>query len=208
MAIGAMSSMSAYVVMGVGGVECLRGAYALFFPEQALAVAVGRLLSVGAASSSPALLPTLTQNGALRLGMGVLILMVGMSTHGPAFHSLEAAIVAHACLLQPLALACRSSSRMPVHNTLLIGLIEGVALIGGMAADFDFDLNTLLDSPYIQAAIAFLMLGVLLALITTMKVCRGAKVGDEMEKSPVGSEPLLFDANRLKLSPAAKKLLA
>ena len=197
----------------VGAVETLIGAYVLLFPEPALPAAVGRFLSVGAVSSSPALLPTLAQTGALRLALGCLVLAAAVGSPGikdHALYPLEAAVAVHACV-QIFAAASRSHPRLPVSSGVLLALAEGAAIVGGMAADLGFDLDAATDSPAFLAALGALGVGLLLALLTTFtKACSGAKVGDDGSAAPsaTGGTPLLFDENKHKLSPSARRLLS
>ena len=199
----------------VGGVEALWGAYLLLFPSQTLSCTIGHLLSVGAPASSPALLPTMAQVGALRLSIGLLILSIATShsaNGGEAVHTFEAAAVAHACLLQPFVATCRTHPRLPVGNMLLLSLLEGGAIVGGMAYDLDFDVHALAKRPVFLAAAAFLVAGVMLALLALMrKTCcaRSPKTSDELAgqaQTSYGATPLL-DEERFKLSPASKRLL-
>ena len=203
--------------MIVGGVEALWGAYVLLFPSQTLSCTIGHLLSVGAPASSPALLPTMAQIGALRLAIGVLILSIAIdhsAIGGDVVQTLEAAVVAHACLVQPFVATCRTHPRLPVGNLLLLSLLEGGVIVCGMAYDVDFDVDALAERPLFLAAAAFFVAGVLLALLALMrKTCcaRSVKTGvDELggqAQISTGATPLL-DEERYKLSPTSKRLLA
>ena len=204
--------MSLELTLGaVGLVEALWGGYVCAFPSQVLTTIVGRLLSVDA---SPALMPTIAQTGALRLALGVAVLAVATSPGAAkALPALAAAIVAHACIFQPLVAMCRTHPRLPVRNALLMSLFEGACIVGMMALDADFDVRALADMPTFLVAAGAFLLGVVFALFTCMRktCCASSRVGnaDGLSSSPIsGAEPLILDENRFQLSPASKRLLS
>ena len=205
--------MSPSVLAAVGAAECVYGAWVMLFPAATLTLAVGRLLSVDAAVASPALEPTHAQTGALRLALGAVTVASAMTTGAAKnCHTVETALVAHACLLQPFTAAFRSHTRMPVRNALLLALAEGAVLIVGMAAEADFDPDALSASYTFLASAAFLALGLIFALMACCKASSspGAKPGDGLlpMSGSGGATPLLLDENRFQLSPASKRLLA
>ena len=168
-----MAALSGFALLGVGAVESLCGLYCLLFPATALTSIVGRYLSVGAVQSSPALLPMISQAGALRLALGVLILSYATGPMpGATAHKLEACVVAHTCLLQPFAATFRSHPRMPVGGGLALSLLEGCALVLGMAVDADFETDVLLSSTYFLATLVMLALGLLLAILGSSRAPR------------------------------------
>ena len=158
--------LSKVVLLAVGGLESAAGLYSFLLPTMALPSVIGRLLTVGAVQSSPALVPMIAQAGALRLALGVLILGYATgSTSSDTAHKLETCVVAHACLLQPFAATFRSHPRMPVHGAFALSMIKGGALVAAMAADADFEVDALTSSPYFLASVSLLGCGLLLALI-------------------------------------------
>lgn len=207
-------AMAGYALLGVGALESVCGLYHLLFPTAALPGIVGRFLSVGAVQSSPALVPMIAQAGALRLALGVIVL--GYAT-GPmansTAHKLEACVVAHTCLLQPFVATFRSHVRMPMGGASALSLLEGCALVLGMAVDADFEVGALLQSIYFLASLALLLLGLLFALLACClhSSSKGSAVSTNDEEATTfkgsGQMPL-FDENRHKLSPGAKRLLS
>jgi hypothetical protein len=202
-------------LLTIGVVECSWGAWVLIFPGLTLPCVVGRLLTVGASSSSPALLPMLGQVGSIRFALGLMIIAAATS-HSSAMdtHTFEAAIVAHACLLQPFVLTFRSHPKLPVGMFMALSLLEGGALLCGLAADAAFDLSALAGEPAFIAAAASFLVGVVLGIFVLVRASfRHAddSPGIDRRVSPMGatgSTPLLFDANRHQLSPNSKRLLA
>ena len=205
--------LSKLTLLGVGGLEALIGVYTVLFPTAALPGAVGRLLSVGAESAAPALRPMVAQVGALRLTLGIFILGYATGpTFGEATHRLEACVVAYACLLQPFVAVFRSHPRMPIGQALAFSLLEGGAIVAGLAADADFSMDILAERPEFLAAAAFFASGLLLAFAAcTGAVCsKGQSADEEVEAANLkgsGAMPL-FDENRHRLSPTSKRLLA
>jgi len=208
--------ISKITLLGVGGIEAVLGLWALVFPAQALPGVVGRLLSVGAVQSSPALLPSVANAGALRAALGLVILGYATGpTIGDTTHKLEACVVAHACLLQPFAATFRSHPRMPIGSIFAISLLEGGAIVAGLAADADFEIEELGESAAFVAAAVFLCCGIILALISccTGSCAKGAVMSDEDALAGAGDfkgsgQMPLFDENRHRLSPTAKRLLS
>jgi len=213
----------------VGGIEAVVGLWTLAFPAQALPGIVGRLLSVGAVQSSPALLPSIAQAGALRLAVGVLILAYSIEPTGVHGHVgkvactcatcpgticscvFDACVVAHTCLLQPFVATFRSHSKMPTCGTYALGLIEGGLILCQIILTDDLAVG---DPTGTYAAIAFLGCGIVFALISccTGACAKGAAVAADEEVAGMdlkgsGHMPL-FDENRHRLSPTAKRLLA
>ena len=200
--------MPAPVLAVIGGVEAFWGAHVLLFPTQTLTCTVGRLLSVDAAATSPALVPSLAQVGALRLALGGLILAVAVSAASPdEVLTFETAVVAHACVLQPFAATCRSHPRLPAGSALLLSVLEGGVIVVGMASDLDFDVEALTSRPIFLTTLGCFAAGLLLALLLLAKQCcpLASKVGDE--KASGGATPLLLDESRFQLSPTSKRLL-
>jgi hypothetical protein len=206
-----MSGLSGFsfvscALLGVGALEALWGAYALLLPDKALTLVAGQLLSVGA-SVSPALLPSIAQGGALRLALGLLAVAAAAAPEAADF--VGAAVVAHTCVLQPLAVVCRSHVRMPKRDALTLSLLEGAVLVGAIFADLDFDVDALMLHPFCLASAAFFLIGLLLSLLAFSRAtCLVGKTGDDgLPALSTGNTPLLFDDNRHKLSPTAKRLL-
>lgn len=199
-------------LVGVGAVEGLSAAYVLTCTSAALPCVFGRTLSVGA---SPALLPALAQAGALRLGLAIFIVAAGLVPLGAdAAHKFAAAAAAHVCVLQPFVATARSHASQPVGGRLALSLLEGAALVGGVAADEAFDAAALRQMPPFLAAAAFLAIGLAFALAAAGRAacCAGVRVGNS--SAPLGT-PLqgdlakpLFDDERHRLSPMAKRLLS
>ena len=211
--MGRGETMSPAINLIVGAVEALWGGYVLVFPSASLTLTVGRLLSIEAASSSPAQLPSLSQVGALRLALGVMMLSValgpGAAESSPA---LSAAAVFHACLLQPFVATCRTHPRLPVRNPLLLSLFEGFVILSSMAADLDFEVTEFAASiPFLASAACFAA-GCALAAGTIFRSSLGKVAnasGDGMEASPaMGGAVPLMDESRFQLSPASKRLLS
>ena len=201
--------MNAPVLAVIGGVEAFWGAHVLLFPTQMLTCTVCGLLSVNAAATSPALVPSLAQVGALRLALDGLILAVAVSAASPDdVLTFETVVVAHACVLQPFAVICHSHPRLPAGSALLLSVLEGGAIVVGMASDLDFDVDALTSSPIFLTTLACFAAGLLLALLLLSKQCCPlvSKIGDE--KASGGATPLLLDESRFQLSPNSKRLLA
>ena len=208
-----MSSYSSLVLAAVGGVEAIWGAYLACFPKQATADVVGRVLAVGAAASSPALLPLISQTGVLRLGLGVFMVAVAtLSTSVALTLNLAACAAAHTCVLQPFAAVMRSHERLPVTRWLAVSFLEGAALVLGMAVDADFDRSVLLAEPAFSVASGCLLVCLLLILCQTCK--SSGLAGSSHLVSPASGLTvpveggLLFDESRHQLSPASKRLLS
>jgi len=210
-----IAGSSVVVLICIGGIEALYGAYVFLFTGQALTMMVGQLLSVNAAVGSPALLPMTAQVGVLRLAIGILVIVVASSAESTeTTFPLQAALVAHACLLQPFVTICRSHSRMPIRLGLVMSVIEGLTLVLAMASDFDFNANEIILRPACTASVCFLVIGALLTVIALMReMGRGRAVTTDegsvqLVSGSSGATPLLFDENRHQLSPSAKRLLA
>ena len=173
---------------------------------------VGRTFAVGAAQASPALALSLSATGTVRLSLGAMLLVVGLT---PCSNILLARIiavyVANSCVLQPFAAACRSHARIPTFGWLTISLLEGLCLVTAFGADYEFNYDTLVDSLEFQAAAASLVFGLFVTSISASRAlcCQGAAVSDSSGEA--GLTPLsvpLFDENRHRLSPTAKRLLS
>ena len=128
-------------------------------------------------------------------------------------HKLEACVVAHTSLLQPFVVTFRSHARMPTGSASALSLLEGCAIVLGMALDADFGADVLLQSTYFLASLALLLLGLLLALLACClhsgSKGRTGSTSEEEATALKGSGQMpLFDENRHKLSPGAKRLLS
>ena len=204
---------SKLVLLGVGGLEAVVGLYHFLLPTSALPSVVGRHLSVGAAQSSPALVPMIAQTGMLRLAMGMLLMgFASATTWSDSVHTLEAITVAYTCLLQPFSTVFRGHPRLPIGGKLLLSLLEGSAIVAAMAADASFDLDTLVDSVYFLVSAGLLVCGLLLALVACcMASGKGGAVAASAEEDPMafkGSDQMpLFD-EKSSLSPGARRLLS
>lgn len=190
-----------------GGLETLWGLYSLCCTQQALPGSIGRTLAVDAAASSPALLPTLAYGGALRVALGLVVLVaVATPTSAELVLNLSACVAAHACVLQPYVATMRSHERLPIASWVTVSLMEGAALTGSVAFDVDFEPATLLNIPAFIAIASFFVIGLILSLVASVCSCV-SKGSAEVAPSSL-SEGLLFDSKRHQLSPASKKFLA
>ena len=173
---------------------------------------IGHILTVGASSSSPALMPMLAQAGALRLGLGVMIVAAATARSAAAetSHEIEACAIAHACLLQPFAATFRSHPKLPAWRSFAVSLLEGAALVAGIAADAGFSLAKCKATPGFAVCAGLFAIGALLAIASALSAsCRESSGGVERTVSGGGgATPLLFDETRHQLSPTAKRLLA
>ena len=119
--------------------------------------------------------------------------------------------MAHACVLQPFVTCFRAHTRLPLRTGLLLALLEGAAVVSGMAMELDFDASALAASPSFLAAALFLFVGLLLALVGLVGKIGGASgreraaTGDDMASPPL--EGLFINENKYQLSPASKRLL-
>lgn len=202
------------VMLGVVGLcEALWGAYVMFFPSKVLTLTIGPLLSVDAQASSPALVPSIAQTGALRLAIGLMVLAV---ISDPAGHkvanTLGAAVVFHACVLQPFFATCRAHARQPIRSALLVALVEGACVLCGMAIEDDFDLLALSAQPAVLVTVGAFAVGIAFAVASFLKKTCCAKVSDGYGLSPLAAptaaQPLILDDNKFKLSPGARRLLS
>ena len=204
-------------LVAVGALEASWGAFVLAFPTLALTCSIGRILTVGATASSPALMPMLAQVGALRLALGVLVVAAATSRSAAAedSHEIEACVIAHACLLQPFVHTFRRDQRLPTSGNFAVSLLEGGVLVAAIAADAGFNLARCMQTPGFVACASLLAAGVVLTLVAAiLDSCRrgtsvdNATGGVERTMSGGGAAPLLFDETRHQLSPTAKRLLA
>jgi hypothetical protein len=208
---------TALVLLSVGMLETLHGAYLLLLPIRALPFNIGRVLAVGAVNSSPAMVPTIASNGSLRLAVGCFLLVAAASGDALSFASCG---IFHTCILQPLAATLHGHERLPVRKRLSLSCLEGAALLAALYSDFAQEVTGGREPAQLLAlASTAFVAGILLTIIVAVRRAR----------APSGVEPSLRSAHaqvspaavheghtgafvmhedRYKLSPAAKRLLS
>ena len=192
-------------LLGAGGFEAMWGLYMLCCTGGALTAAIGRHLRVGMSPSVPAVL---SYAGGLRIAVGATII-VAATTPGSSIELIRRLIVvavAHTCVLQPFAAACRSTARLPTGLWMSASLLEGGVLVAALGSDVDFDPDVLVAMPAFEAAAACFLIGIFLSLWALGAACCSAKVSDDNSQASSLSAPL-FDPEKHKLSPASKRLL-
>ena len=195
---------STTALLGVGAFEAAWGAYMLCCTGGASEAAVGRHYIVNA---SPTISPLLSYAGALRLGVAAMVLVAASTpdVSKELIHRLVVVVIAHTCVLQPFAAACRSVTRLPTGFWVCVTLAEGAGLVASLAADYDFSVDVLPQLPVFEAAVSCFLFGVLLSLWSAGAACCCTN-GADRTSSDVAAP--LFDEHRHQLSPASKRLLA
>ena len=127
-------------------------------------------------------------------------------------HEIEACVIAHACLLQPLCTP--SAAPAAAHLGQLCCLPPREALVAAIRLTPFQPRAVHADAGFVACA-SLLAAGVVLTLVAAiLDSCRrgtsvdNATGGVERTMSGGGAAPLLFDETRHQLSPTAKRLLA